>query len=60
MSYSIAKHAPADTAMPTFGRICMSAQANWADLSGVDRSVTTGVVADVRTFPGTDAWSPPT
>jgi hypothetical protein len=54
--YSTAKHAPADTAMP----ICMSAQPSWADLSGVDRSVTTGVVADVRTFPGTNAWSPPT
>jgi hypothetical protein len=60
VSNSTVKHAPADTAMPMYGSICMSAQANWADLSGVDRSVTTGVVADVRTFPGTNAWSPPT
>jgi hypothetical protein len=50
------KHAPAGTAMP----ICMSAQPNWAELSGVDRIVTTGVVAAARTFPGTNAWSPPT
>ena len=50
------KHAPAGTAMP----ICMSAQPNWAELSGVDRIVTTGVVAAARTFPGTSAWSPPT
>ena len=46
------KHAPAGTAMPM--------QPNWADLSGVDRIVTTGVVAAARTFPGTNAWSPPT
>jgi len=58
VSYSI-KHAPADTAMLMSGPICMSAQPNLADLSGVDRIVTTGVVADVRTFPGTNAWSPP-
>jgi len=58
---SIEKHAPAGTVMPMSGPICMPAQtSHWADLSGVDRSVTTGVVADVRTFPGTDAWSPPT
>jgi hypothetical protein len=53
---NLSKHAPAGTAMP----ICMSAQPYGADLSGVDRIVTTGVVADARTFPGTDAWSPPT
>ena len=57
--YSNDKHAPAGTAMPTSG-LCESTQPTWADLSGVDRIVTTGVVAAVRTFPGTNAWSPPT